>query len=62
MSFEFADGLRYLFLDFNAYFAAVEQHDDPALLGQPVIVAPSASEHTASTCSVSRPRPQNWPR
>lgn len=48
MSFEYADGLRYLFLDFNAYFAAVEQHDDPALLGRPVIVAPSASEHTAA--------------
>ena len=48
MSFEYADGLRYLFLDFNAYFAAVEQHDDPALLGRPVIVAPSASEHTSA--------------
>ncbi|MCI4643387.1 MAG: hypothetical protein MRY64_01230 [Hyphomonadaceae bacterium] len=48
MSFEYADGLRYLFLDFNAYFAAVEQHDDPALFGRPVIVAPSTSEHTSA--------------
>lgn len=48
MRFRYADGLRYLFLDFNAYFAAVEQHDDPALLGRPVIVAPSASEYTSA--------------
>ena len=42
------EGLRYLFIDFNAYFAAVEQHDDPALRGRPVIVAPLASEHTGA--------------
>ncbi len=37
---------RYMFIDFNAFFASVEQHDDPALAGQPVIVTPLASEHS----------------
>jgi DNA polymerase IV len=37
--------LRYLFIDFNAFFASVEQHDDPALRGRPVIVTPLDSEH-----------------
>ncbi len=39
-------GLRYLFIDFNAFFAAVEQHDNPSLRGRPVVVAPLQSEHT----------------
>ncbi len=43
-----ADGLNYLFLDFNAYFASVEQHDQPALIGRPVIVTPLRSEHTGA--------------
>lgn len=41
-------GLRYLFIDFNAYFAAVEQHDHPELFGRPVVVAPLASENTGA--------------
>lgn len=40
--------LRFLFIDFNSYFAAVEQHDDPALAGKPVIVIPIKSEHTGA--------------
>ncbi len=42
------DRLAWLFLDFNAYFASVEQHDEPALRGRPVIVAPLRSEHTGA--------------
>lgn len=57
-----ADGLACLFLDFNAYFASVEQHDEPALRGRPVIVTPLKSEHTgaiaasyeARACGVKR--------
>ncbi len=43
-----ADGLAYLFLDFNAYFASVEQHDHPHLRGRPVIVTPLKSEYTGA--------------
>lgn len=40
--------LRYLFIDFNSYFAAVEQLDDPALRGRPVMVLPTPSEYSGA--------------
>lgn len=43
-----AGGMRVLFIDFNAYFASVEQHDEPALRGRPVIVTPLKSEHSGA--------------
>lgn len=49
--------LGYLFLDFNAFFAAVEQLDDPALRGRPVIVTPLESEHTGAIAASYEARP-----
>ena len=41
------DALTTLFIDFNGYFAACEQHADPSLRGRPVVVAPVAAENTS---------------
>ncbi|MBY0284828.1 MAG: type VI secretion protein ImpB [Sphingomonas sp.] len=40
--------LRWLFLDLNSYFASVEQQLDPALRGQPILVAPVDSDTTVA--------------
>ncbi len=38
--------LRTLFLDLNAFFASVQQQDDPRLRGRPIAVVPVVSDHT----------------
>ncbi len=42
--------LRSLFVDFNSYFASVEQHETPALRGRPVAVVPVEAE---TTCCIA---------
>lgn len=42
--------LRSLFVDFNSYFASVEQQTDPALRGRPVGVVPVMAE---TTCCIA---------
>lgn len=39
--------LRYMFLDFNAYFASVEQQERPELRGKPVAVVPVLTDTTS---------------
>ena len=42
--------LRCLFVDFNSYFASVEQEDIPELRGRPIAVAPVMTD---STCCIA---------
>jgi DNA polymerase-4 len=42
--------LRSLFVDFNSYFASVEQQEQPALRGRPVVVVPVMTD---STCCIA---------
>lgn len=42
--------LRCLFVDFNSYFASVEQQDDASLRGRPVAVVPVMAE---TTCCIA---------
>lgn len=39
--------LRSLFIDFNAFFASVEQQERPELRGRPVAVVPVLTDHTS---------------
>jgi DNA polymerase-4 len=43
-------GLRSLFVDFNAFFASVEQQEQPRLRGRPVAVVPVL---TANSCCIA---------
>lgn len=44
------DGLRWLYVDFNSYFASVEQQLEPRLRCRPVAVIPV---DTDTTCAIA---------
>ena len=44
------NGLRWLYVDFNSYFASVEQQLAPRLRGKPIAVVPV---ETDSTCAIA---------
>ena len=52
-----AAGLRWLFIDLNAFFASVEQQMNPDWRGKPVIVRPAASEYTGAIAASYESRP-----
>jgi len=50
-------GLRWLFIDLNAFFASVEQQMNPRWRGKPVIVRPAESEYTGAIAASYESRP-----
>lgn len=44
------DALTWLFLDMNSFFASVEQQENPAYFGKPLIVVPSLTD---ATCAIA---------
>ncbi len=46
--------LRWLFLDFDSYFAAVEQQENPRWRGRPLMVMPLAQAEASIAIAVSR--------
>ena len=45
--------LRYLFIDFDSFYASVEQESDPRLRGQPIAIVPSINVETTSCIAAS---------
>lgn len=45
--------LRYLFIDFDSFYASVEQESDPHLRGQPIAIVPSINVETTSCIAAS---------
>ena len=45
--------LRYLFIDFDSFYASVEQQSNPLLRGKPIAIVPTLNAETTSCIAAS---------
>ena len=55
--------LKWLYLDFNSYFATIEQQINPPLRNRPIAIVPSITDYTcaiAASYEAKKKGYKNW--